>query len=358
MSQSSRNLSMPYIQPSQAQKHVTHNEAIRLLDVLVQLGVTSDELSSPPPAPTAGERFIVGAAPAGAWTGHADDLAVYEAGAWTFHAPRPGWRAYVLDRQMFVVFDGTGWIDLENAEIQDLEAIGIGMTALPTAPFSAKLNAAFWTALYAADGGTGSLVQTLNKETTGSDAGFVFQKDFTTLGLLGLFGDDRLRIATSGDGIVFRDGIVVDRDTGIVDQPNLPRFKAYTNFDNYVAADSWTTLSINAADYNDQACFDAATNSFTAPVDGTYLFGATLVFKMDSSLAARMGGRLLVNGTDVMRGSHVQLSSGHEDQQTSLTLQTLAALSAGDTVQLEGRMRDFSGYFLGGETSFWGAKMG
>ena len=28
-------LSMPYIEPSQAQKHVTHNEALRVLDLAV-----------------------------------------------------------------------------------------------------------------------------------------------------------------------------------------------------------------------------------------------------------------------------------------------------------------------------------
>ena len=35
------NLALPYILASQAQKHVTHNEAIRTLDCLVQLAVES-----------------------------------------------------------------------------------------------------------------------------------------------------------------------------------------------------------------------------------------------------------------------------------------------------------------------------
>ena len=33
------NLQIPYILPSQAQKHVTHNEAIKALDAVVQLAV-------------------------------------------------------------------------------------------------------------------------------------------------------------------------------------------------------------------------------------------------------------------------------------------------------------------------------
>ena len=42
------NLKLPYIAPSQAQKHVTHNEAIRALDALVQLSVTSRKLANAP----------------------------------------------------------------------------------------------------------------------------------------------------------------------------------------------------------------------------------------------------------------------------------------------------------------------
>ena len=35
------NLKLPYIMPSQAQKHVTHNEALRFLDAVVHLSVKS-----------------------------------------------------------------------------------------------------------------------------------------------------------------------------------------------------------------------------------------------------------------------------------------------------------------------------
>ena len=44
-------LSMPYIEPSQAQKHVTHNEALRVLDVLTQLSVLDRALTVPPTEP-------------------------------------------------------------------------------------------------------------------------------------------------------------------------------------------------------------------------------------------------------------------------------------------------------------------
>ena len=48
MSEESKRHAFPYIQPSQAQKHVTHNETVRLLDVLVQMSAISDQIEEPP----------------------------------------------------------------------------------------------------------------------------------------------------------------------------------------------------------------------------------------------------------------------------------------------------------------------
>ena len=42
------NLVLSYIAGSQAQMHVTHNEAIRLLDGMVQLSVLSRMVATPP----------------------------------------------------------------------------------------------------------------------------------------------------------------------------------------------------------------------------------------------------------------------------------------------------------------------
>lgn len=143
-----------------------------------------------------------------------------------------------------------------------------------------------------------------------------------------------------------------------MDQPNLPRFKAWTNYDNYVAIDTWTTLGINVADYNDQGCFDAVTNRFVAPVAGTYLFGASLLFKINASSNARMRGRLVLNGSTEIRGSFGEISSAHVSEATALWLQTMASLKAGDTVTLQGSFRAFDGYFAADHTTFWGAKIG
>ncbi len=176
--------------------------------------------------------------------------------------------------------------------------------------------------------------------------------------LIGLFGSDRFRLAVSADGSTFFDGLSVDNVTGIVDQPRLPRFKAYTNYDNYVGIGTWTKIGLNNTDYNDQGAFDAANNHFVAPADGTYLFGATLLYKVNASTTARMRGRLVLNGTTEIRGSMGEISATHVSLATAIWLQTMVPLTAGDTVELQGYFRVADGYFAADHTSFWGCKIG
>jgi hypothetical protein len=74
------NLALPYILASQAQKHVTHNEAIRALDCLVQLSVESRVLTSPPASPADGSRYVVAAGASGDWTGQSGKIAAFQDG--------------------------------------------------------------------------------------------------------------------------------------------------------------------------------------------------------------------------------------------------------------------------------------
>ena len=358
MSDSTTNLLLPYLMAAQAQKHVTHNEALRLLDGLVQLSVKSRGVTAPPASPADGDRYIVASGATGGWAGWDLNVALWTDGAWLRLPPRDGWRAWIEDEAVMLVRNGAVWQPVIPTALDDLTLLGIGMAASAGSPFSAKLNSALWTALYAGDGGSGDLTQTLNRETVADDVGLILQTGFSTRALIGMFGSDRLRIAVSPDGTSFRDALGVDPATGIADQPNLPRFKAFTNYDNYVATDSWTTLGINVTEYNDQGCFDPGTNRFVAPVAGTYLFGASLLYKINANTSARMRGRLVLNGSTEIRGSMGEISGAHVSEATALWLQTMASLDAGDTVVLQGTFRAADGYFAADHTTFWGAKIG
>ena len=358
MSQSSPRLSLPFIQAAQAQKHVTHNEAVRALDLLVQLSFEDYTQSAPPVAPSEGDCYIVAAGGSAAWLGQDGAIAAYLDGAWQFQIPRAGWQGYVRASTALMVFDGSDWQEITPSEVKAAKLIGLGMEADPSSPFAAKLNAALWSALYGADGGTGNLIQTLNRENGVTDVGLVLQDNFQTRALIGLFGDDQLRFSVTPDGATFNDALSIDTATGIANQPKLPRFKACTNYDNYVGVGAWTKLGINIAEYNDQACFDAGTNLFTAPVAGNYLLGASLTYKTNGNAGARMQGRLVLNGATAISGATGEASGTHNSETTTLPLQTLTPLAAGDTVELQGNFRAFDGYMAADETCFWGAKVG
>lgn len=105
----STHLLLPYILGSQAQKHVTHNEAIRLLDGLVQLSVKDRDLTAPPGAPADGDRYIVAAGGTGAWDGWDGSVAYYADGAWMRLVPREGWICWIEDEDAIVVRNGGSW---------------------------------------------------------------------------------------------------------------------------------------------------------------------------------------------------------------------------------------------------------
>jgi hypothetical protein len=257
-----------------------------------------------------------------------------------------------------LIYDGSGWVGTTPTALQNMAFLGLGTTADTTNPFSAKLNAALWTAKTVAEGGTGDLFYTMNKEAAGDDLGLTLQTGFVTKALVGLFGSDRFRLAVSANGSTFFNGLSVDNTNGIVDQPQLPRFKAWTNYDNYVGIGTWMKIGLNNTDYNDQGAFDAANNRFVAPADGTYLFGATLLYKVNASTAARMRGRLVLNGSTEIRGACGEIGGAHVSGATTFGLQTMVPLTAGDTVELQGTFRAQDGYFAADQTSLWGCKVG
>ena len=100
---------LPLLSAGQAQKEITHNEALLAIDRLLQLGVVSRRCSAPPENAASGEIHIVGAAASGAWAGNEGQLASFDGSGWTFVAPRPGCLAWIDDEQEFAVMTASGW---------------------------------------------------------------------------------------------------------------------------------------------------------------------------------------------------------------------------------------------------------
>lgn len=109
MSDQTPNLALPFIMPAQAQKHVTHNEAIELLDMIVQLTLEGSDASTPLPAPSEGQAWALSAAPTGDWAEQAGKIATWRGGGWLFVTPKEGWMAWVKDDSELQVYTGSSW---------------------------------------------------------------------------------------------------------------------------------------------------------------------------------------------------------------------------------------------------------
>ena len=97
-------LALPYLAASQAQKHVTLNEALSILDGLLHLAVITRSLATPPTTPADGDRYLIAASPTAAWAGHAGKIALRMAGAWRFLTPQTGWRIWISNETVLQAF--------------------------------------------------------------------------------------------------------------------------------------------------------------------------------------------------------------------------------------------------------------
>jgi hypothetical protein len=102
-------LMLPHLVAAQAQKHVTHNEALRLLDAMVQLAVLDRTRTAPPASAADGDRHIVASGATGLWVGWDLNVAYWVDGAWTRLVPRPGWLAWIAAEGIFTGWTGSAW---------------------------------------------------------------------------------------------------------------------------------------------------------------------------------------------------------------------------------------------------------
>ena len=221
MSASTR-LNLPLLDAAQAQKHVTHNEALIALDGLIQLSVSARNIDAPPAAPTEGDRVLVGAAPTGAFVMHAGCIAAFDGGGWIFSTPRAGWRVYVRAENALLVHDGTVWNDigLNIRTLQNVTRLGIGTSADAANPLAAKLNSVLLTALASSESGTGDLRVAMNKSAAANTVSQIYQTNYSGRAEAGLAGDDHFRIKVSADGAVWKSSLDIDPASGLVSFPS------------------------------------------------------------------------------------------------------------------------------------------
>jgi len=74
-------------------------------------------LNAPPGGESEGDRYLVGTAGTGDFSGHNNEIAWYDGAAYQFDAPVAGWSVYNTDEDNFYKFDGSVW----NASLSDID---------------------------------------------------------------------------------------------------------------------------------------------------------------------------------------------------------------------------------------------
>ena len=107
-------LSLPWLIAAQAQKHVTLNESLALLDALVACRVLSRTTAAQPADPAEGDLYLLPADPLGeAWSAYAEgDLLLFDFGAWRRLPPPDGLVVLIADEARLVVRHDGAWADL------------------------------------------------------------------------------------------------------------------------------------------------------------------------------------------------------------------------------------------------------
>ncbi|MEF2074021.1 DUF2793 domain-containing protein [Consotaella aegiceratis] len=288
-------LSLPLIMPSQAQKHVTHNEALAMLDVLVQTSVAG-LVPSPPDVPLPGDRWIVAEDAGGAFAGREGSLAVFQGGAWSFLPPQAGWLAYDRGAGRLLACDGALWAPLPlPSEMNGIESLGVNAAA----DAENRLVVAAPNSLFTHEGAGHRLK--VNKADEAETASLLFQSGWSGRAEIGLAGSDDLALKVSADGATWREALRVERASGRVRFPSggarEQLAEARTYYVDPAGSDANTGLSAGDAfatvqkAVNAALALDAAGYPVTIQLaDGVYGAGAAMSRPMFD------GGTLLLRG--------------------------------------------------------------
>lgn len=323
MSDETVNLSLPYILPSQAQKHVTHNEALQRLDAVVQL-VIAESLATPPDAPPEGACYLVDDAAAGPWTGKSGQLAFRQDGAWIYVTPQEGWRAWFAASGELQALSGGQWRPVSLPADGKLSMLGINASPDETNRLALASPASLFS-----HAGNGHQIK-VNKAATTDTGSLLFQTGWSGRAEMGLAGSDDFTIKVSADGDSWRTGLLVSQQ-GSVTRPSQPVAKAFltagTMSPTSGSQSGFDTLAIAQGGFGLGAAIAAGPgNRLVVPATGLYL----LFLSVSAVSSSGNGVKLVANGTS----SLAEVASPPTTAASRQGVSALAMLSAGDTLSL------------------------
>jgi len=344
----------PLLAAAQAQKHVTHNEALYQFDAFLCARFLDRDLTVPPGSPSDGDTYLVHATATGAWTGQDNKIAYCADGAWRFYAPFAGLVAFVADESKLLVYTGTSWVDYASLmPLQNVPLVGVNTTASSPNLLSVQSNAVLFTDIATGSGGTGDIRATLSKQASGNTASFLFQDAFSGRAEIGLTGDDNFHFKVSPDGSTWHDGIVLtassgqatiasaaitsaDINGGTVDGASIGASAASTGAFTTLSASGATTMTTFTSNGFKDGKSTAVTTVQTDSA-GRLLVGPTGSFSTALSVAGNVSGFQVAATSGAACMNTVRFSNGAGGgpafslaHSRATTIGALGVLSAGD----------------------------
>lgn len=286
----STNLALPFILSSQAQKHITHNEALLALDAVVQLSVVSKSQNEGALDASEGTRYIVPEDASGNFANQSGKIAAFQDGVYQFYTPQIGWLAYISDIGNYQFFDGLSWQNLPGSGTETaFLTLGVNASADLINRFSISSDASLFN-----NDGNGHQLK-INKAQVTDTASLLFQTGFSGRAEFGLAGDDQFRIKTSDDGVTFHTALIADAATGYVSIGEVVPSATLTIGGDLKLEDPSSNASLHAILTTSQTEISALTNDADLVIrqagDGTIIFSAneTEILRLrDGAITAQM----------------------------------------------------------------------
>lgn len=133
---------------------------------------------------------------------------MWDGTVWRFLAPRPGWRAWVEDEAIDLVWQNGGWDQVPLPSLDNLDGVGVNTTADAVNRLAVAAPATLLT-----HDGAGHQIK-VNKSTPADTASLLFQTNWSGRAEMGLAGNDDWSIKLSPDGSSWIDALRLDAITG------------------------------------------------------------------------------------------------------------------------------------------------
>ncbi len=214
------NLALTLLAASQAQKHVTINEALTRIDAAAQTAVLTRTLTAPPTTPADGDRYLIDGPATGDWQGHEDQIAAWDAPAqgWLFLTPHPGWRVWIIDEDTLLARTAAStWQPVGGGG--QLNPVAGDLLGVNTSADAANRLAVASPGVLLTHEGAGIRTK-LNKAAASDTASLLLQTNYSTRTEFGLVGDDDTVLKTSPDGSAFTEAMRIPAATA---RPGFPQ---------------------------------------------------------------------------------------------------------------------------------------